>query len=538
MTDNIAKLLYKILKLYNVSITKRAIQQTILTHPDYPSILCISDALDGWKVKHVVMRLTIEKLQDLDIPVIAQMKKGNYVWVTRITDSKVYLETFSSKGKIINRDLYEKEFSGAVLAINDVTGAGEPDFKEKHIEEVKEKLFRYAIIGSFVVLLTLLAYFSWINDSKLSLLAKILLLFINAAGCYISYTLIRQEKHQSNNRLAKKFCVAGSHIDCNQVTKSHYSKLLGLISWAEVGMVYFSAVMLWLVLAPVSSDWLNPLKWLLLVPLPFTIWSLFTQAFLIRKWCLFCCAIIFFLWINAGMLVYFMPFVSFCLPVVESALLALLILACTVTVMYVCKTDDSRNPYSAQRETARITYNYQTLQSQLSESKYEINNVGFVWGNTQNLPEITLYVSIACSHCGSAVKELRRLTDIYPDFCFRLIFSVKTEDVNHKSNIIVIHLTSLYKKMNKNEFFDALDAWYSMLNKNLEELQKAFPVQDMPNCKADIDALYHFGQRLKISYTPAILINGRLLSSLYSYHDLYGIARTLYAEEQSLMISG
>ena len=33
-----------------------------------------------------------------------------------------------------------------------------------------------------------------------------------------------------------------------------------------------------------------------------------------------------------------------------------------------------------------------------------------------------------------------------------------------------------------------------------------------------------------ISYTPAILIDGKLLSPLYSYSDLYGIARTLNSE--------
>ena len=159
------------------------------------------------------------------------------------------------------------------------------------------------------------------------------------------------------------------------------------------------------------------------------------------------------------------------------------------------------------------------------------DNVGLVFGNIQARHEIALYVSIACSHCGSAVKELKRLMKIYPDFCFRLIFSVKVKDANHKSNIIVLYLTNLYKKMNKNEFFDALEAWYTELNKNLEELQKAFPVSSLQDYNIEMDAFYQFGQQTKISYTPAVLINRRLLSQLYSHQDLYGIARTLNAED-------
>ena len=37
MTDNLIRLLYKVLKLYGVPITKRTIEETLLTHPDYPS---------------------------------------------------------------------------------------------------------------------------------------------------------------------------------------------------------------------------------------------------------------------------------------------------------------------------------------------------------------------------------------------------------------------------------------------------------------------------------------------------------------------
>jgi hypothetical protein len=220
------------------------------------------------------------------------------------------------------------------------------------------------------------------------------------------------------------------------------------------------------------------------------------------------------------------------MPFVESLLLALLLLACTAVVLNFSKTGESGNSYSEQRETARIKYDLKTLQSQLSENGYEINNAGFVWGNSQSSYEITLYVSIACSHCGTAVKELRRLTEIYTGLCFRLIFAVNTDNFEHKSNIITRHFISLYKAMNTNDFFDMLDAWYGAMNKKLDLLQKAFSLQSAPfqDNRKDMDDLYQFNQQAKISYTPAILLNGRLLSQLYSYNDLFGIARTLNAE--------
>ena len=522
------QLLFKVLKAYGISITQHTITQTVLAHPDYPSIRCISDALDRWKVKHVVLKLSLERLRALDIPVVAPLKKGEYVWVTRITDSKVHYWSNSGKEKVESYERFEKEWTGVALAIEDVTDAGDSDYKKERNKEVKKNIFRYAFAGGFVVLVAMLTFFSWANDSILSLFPKLLLLLVSAAGCYISYTLIMQEKRQTN-RLVQKFCKAGTHIDCNQVTASRYSKLFGMISWAELGMAYFTVVILWIAIAPVSVDWLLPLCWLLLAPLPFTVWSLFTQAFLIRKWCLFCCATVVLLWINAGIL-YFVTSFDCTVPVVESSLLALLFLVCTAAVLYVSKTNESHDPYSEQRETARVKYDYKTIQSQISETQYETNDIGFVWGNSQSSHEITLYVSIACSHCGNAVKEFGRLTEIYPDLCFRLVFAVNTDDFDHKSNIIVRHLISLYKTMNKNEFFDMLDAWYTTLNKKLEALQKAYPATSIQDNK-EMDSLYQFSQQTKIGYTPAIVLGGRLLSQLYSYKDLYGIVRTLYAEE-------
>jgi len=532
MNNQIAKLLFKVLKAYGILITRNTIEHAINMHPEFPSMRSISDALDSWKIKHQVMKLTMEKLYALDVPVIAQMKRNDYVWVTQITDSNVHFWDASNKEKIENRAQFEKEWSGIALAIENITDAGESDYKNKRFKLFKEKIFRYSIAGGCIALLSLLTFFSWINDASLSFLPKFLLLFVNATGCFISYILIRQEKNQSN-KLIQKFCKAGAHIDCRQVTKSKYSKLFGLITWAETGMVYFSVVTLWVAIAPLSADWTAPLWWLLLVPLPFTVWSLCTQAFLIRKWCIFCCFTVFLLWINAGVLYFFLPFTGV-LPVVESALQALLVLVFTTVVMYINKTGKSGDPYSEQRDLARLKYNYQTLKSQLAESPHQTKDTGFTWGNPQSSQEIALYVSIACSHCGTAVKEIRKLMDIYPDLSCRVIFAVYTDDFEHRSNIIIRHFISLYKTMNQHAFFDMLDAWYTLLNKNLEALQKAFPVASNQDNKEEMDAWYQFSKQAKISYTPAILINGMLLSQLYSYGDLYGIARTLYAEKQQI----
>ena len=79
MTNHITKLLFSVLREYGVSVTYRSIEQEINTNPAYPSMQCISDALDGWKVKNVALNLTFDKLRVLDVPVLAHLKRGEFI---------------------------------------------------------------------------------------------------------------------------------------------------------------------------------------------------------------------------------------------------------------------------------------------------------------------------------------------------------------------------------------------------------------------------------------------------------------------------
>ena len=472
----------------------------------------------------------MERLQSLNVPVIAHLKKGVFIWITRIIDSKVYYLNIAGREKAESCDRFEQEWSGVALAIENIDHAGEPDYREKRYREIKENALKYLVAGVFGVLLAILIYFSWTNDNSLSLLPKLLLVLINAFGCYFSYVLIRQEKHQSD-ALSNKFCKIGKHIDCKKVTSSKYSKLFGVISWAELGAVYFSFALLWVAIAPLNDGWLPPLWWLSLFVLPFTLWSLTTQAFVIRKWCLFCCSVAFLLWANAGVLAVSHPR-SAIISGPDAAMAALLFMACLTVVFEASKTVGSKaRSHAQQRETSKIKYNIPTIQTQLSETAYTIEKTGFVWGNSESSNDIGLYVSASCSHCGTAVKEFKRLTEIYPDFCYRLIFAVSSDNFDDKANVIIRHLINLYKSMNKNEFFDMLNVWYTMLKKDIETLQKNFPVPFEYDCKPEMDALYQFNQQSKAGYTPAVFLSGRLLSQLYSYKDLSGIARAVNAEK-------
>ncbi len=70
------RLIKRLLQLLRVPVTGATVQNTLLNHPDYPSLLSISDALRTWKINTVATRLPKEQLTQLPLPFIAHTHVG------------------------------------------------------------------------------------------------------------------------------------------------------------------------------------------------------------------------------------------------------------------------------------------------------------------------------------------------------------------------------------------------------------------------------------------------------------------------------
>ncbi len=70
---------YEIISEYlaylNIPISKKYYLQRIISHPDYPSLLCVADTLEELGIEHVVARLEERQLPDLVFPYILQFDK-------------------------------------------------------------------------------------------------------------------------------------------------------------------------------------------------------------------------------------------------------------------------------------------------------------------------------------------------------------------------------------------------------------------------------------------------------------------------------
>ena len=51
----------QLLRQLNIKVTNSSVNEAILAHPDYPSLLCISDCLKQWQVENIAVRTAKNK---------------------------------------------------------------------------------------------------------------------------------------------------------------------------------------------------------------------------------------------------------------------------------------------------------------------------------------------------------------------------------------------------------------------------------------------------------------------------------------------
>lgn len=68
----------ELLKKHQINVTGRTIDEALQQHPDYPSMLSMSDCLKKWNVNNAIVKVDPEKLSELPLPCVAHMKNNSF----------------------------------------------------------------------------------------------------------------------------------------------------------------------------------------------------------------------------------------------------------------------------------------------------------------------------------------------------------------------------------------------------------------------------------------------------------------------------
>ena len=73
------------LKLLNVKVNASAVNETLQNHPDWPSLLCISDSLKKWNVPNGAGKIDVTNIDELPTPFSSLKEKpGETIPICRL----------------------------------------------------------------------------------------------------------------------------------------------------------------------------------------------------------------------------------------------------------------------------------------------------------------------------------------------------------------------------------------------------------------------------------------------------------------------
>ncbi|MEO9210973.1 MAG: vitamin K epoxide reductase family protein [Ginsengibacter sp.] len=282
------------LKFLKVKINNTTVNETLQNHPDWPSLLCISDSFKKWNIPNGAGKIEPNQIDELPVPFIAYTNNREFpLAVVSKTDGKAihfYTKNYS-KPTIISKSDFLKSWTGVYLIAEPNGQSGEKDYQRN-----KRKFLVNSLVP--VSLFVLLTGFSFVflydtiskNSNILAVSAtaiyfQYLILF---AGVIITSLLLWYEIDK-NNPLLKKVCTGIVKGNCNAILTGKKSKVFSWLSWSEVGFFYFSGGLLLLFFSGNNINTAITFLGLLnLLVLPYIVFSVYYQWRVVRQWCVLC----------------------------------------------------------------------------------------------------------------------------------------------------------------------------------------------------------------------------------------------------------
>ncbi len=297
---------HQYLKALGAKVSEETVEETLKNHPDFPSLLATSDALNEWKVENVAVQIKPEQLEEIPTPFLAYLQsEGGIFALVKSVDKGRIAWRHTSKG--LQKESIEdfiKKWNGVVLMAETNEQSGEKDYAQNHQKEVLRNLRVPILLIGLTLLIISLLYQRFTSDWQYNAL-----LITKLAGTIISSLLLWQSIDK-NNPFIKALCQAPnqkgkSGEGCSSILNSKAAQVTSWLNWSEVGFFYFAGGFISLLTSPLTPDGGTLLLRLLSIPIVFySFWSLYYQGFVAKQWCTLCLAIQGILLIEFGLSIF------------------------------------------------------------------------------------------------------------------------------------------------------------------------------------------------------------------------------------------
>jgi uncharacterized membrane protein len=508
----------KLLKFSKINTDPAIIISELEKHPNYPSLLAISDVLTALNIENSAFEASYEDLIDVPCPFIAHtnFNGGDFMVVNRIKGDHIYVSSEKWNKHKLSVTEFNRQYAGVVLVAEpSVTFSTFP----VTIKSILTNIRVPAITAGLVLILLSLLFFNTGYLANLSWQTLLLTLF-KSAGLLTSILLLIQSV-DSNNPLVQAICQSGGKTDCNAILSSTAANVFEGLTWSEVGFFYFAGTWLLLLFGGGSSLTWTALAVLNFISLPYTFYSIYYQARVAKKWCVLCCTVQALLWLEFIPLISNFKGSSFSLTAYPagawSALFVCLIAPVILWSLLKPLFLKTQQLPSIKQQLHKFKYNSELFNKTLTgQPKYTLPGEEWciVLGNAEADNIFTIATNPYCPPCAKTHQLLDELLHQNDNLQARIIFK------SDLSNPVSRHLMALNQLPDKKIVKQALHDWYEHKHKTYESWAKVYPVQLDEAESYKLDKQRDWCQLADITFTPTLLLNGYRMPDLYRLPDL------------------
>lgn len=526
--NNLVMVVSKSIRYFKIPVTERSIREQIKTHPDYPALKSVSDTLDHFKVKNYPIRITQNELKEVDQPFIAHtyQKNGELVFVEKKSGNRFVVFDNSKNPQLLSEEGFSRIFSGVVILIEPSPEAGEPDFKSKKQAERVNTLWLpvLAMLMSVTLLITLVqSDLTWNSKESLLFITKLL-------GLGASLLLVAKDL-KSDLSFIRKICSIGKKADCDSVTSHPSATIVTWVKWSDMGLIYFLSGLL---LISHGSLFLGIIKLLSISALPYLFYSLYLQAFVIKKWCPLCLIVLTV--IASEFAITITEDFAIASPAVSQSLVLISTIATLVllTKFSIQTSRIARNEKIKYKRLIRTPGVIECLLKREQQIELTINSRSLLFGhNTRDTKRVSVFLSLDCPYCGEVFQKLTTIVDNSDKLQLHIVPVTKNE-LRQKQFTVQLYQTYLLES--HQAALTLLEHWYSKAYQPDPD-QTHHPTTEEKEFMTDNSMM---ALKNQITGFPAVFIEGYKLPENYQLSEISELAAGLpdveFANTQAEMI--
>jgi protein-disulfide isomerase/uncharacterized membrane protein len=522
-----------LIDLLQVLVTDSGLEKSLRDHPDFPSMLSLSDVFSGYGIGNAAINAREEDLDHLPTPFIATMKgksshKELYTVINAVkTEQITYFDPELHREQVIDREEFIRQWSSAtVLIANAEDAPGEKDYRRMRWEEKKKYVARLLSILALpgIAAASGIAAF---RQYGAGIFYEELFVFASLLGTLFSGILIWYELDWQNPVL-QQLCGIGNKINCDAILHSRASKIAG-ISWSTIGFVYFLGETLFVLLPADHPSTFFIAAWINILALPYILFSITYQWRVARQWCPLCLSVQGVLLLQAatvfagGWLLWPGARAGGTIPgsLWVNLIAAGLIPFCLVNLLLPAlrAAQESRH---FKMDLNKLKYNPQLFESLLQKQTpvtVSTEGLGIVLGNPNGANMIIKVCNPYCPPCASAHTVIDELLDNNPDIRVQILFMSRPDE--YKA-LPVRHFLAIAESTNDSTFIrQALHEWYGASKKDYPAFAARYPMNgELKMQDQKIEAMHAWCSEMEVRSTPSFFINGFRVPAGYNMEDL------------------